>query len=121
MEWAKFIFRWYAAMALDCVIDVIRVRGAGAGRPWTTLYAVSADRAYPPSWIREYLRSRGIRTVIPARRIRSVSGRTRAGLVGRPPRFDAEAYKGGNAVERACHQHDGRVQLGARYEWLAVV
>lgn len=47
------------------VIDDIRVPRVGGGRPRTTPDAVLVDRAYPTKATREYLRSRGTKTVIP--------------------------------------------------------
>jgi transposase len=61
---------------------------------------VLADRAYSSRAIRSYLRRRGIRAVIP-QPSDQVGHRLRRGRSGgRPPAFDAEAYKQRNAVER---------------------
>ncbi|WP_420099056.1 transposase [Corynebacterium sp.] len=63
------------------VIDDIRVPRVGGGRPRTTPDAVLADRAYPTKATREYLRSRGIRTVIPEK-IDQVTARKKRGSAG---------------------------------------
>nr|WP_239106703.1 IS5 family transposase [Streptomyces rubrogriseus] len=65
---------------------------------------VLADRAYSSRAIRAHLRRRGIRAVIPqpADQVGHRLRRGRAG--GRPPGFDAEAYKQRNAVERCINR-----------------
>lgn len=103
------------------VIDDIRVPRVGGGRPRTTPDAVLADRAYPTKATRGYLRSRGIRTVIPEK-IDQVTARKKKGSSGgRPPGFDAEAYKGRNVVERAFNKVKQWRGLATRYDKLAVV
>ncbi len=103
------------------IIDDIRVPRVGGGRPRTTPDAVLADRAYPSRGTREYLRSRGIKTVIPDK-VDHVRARKRKGSAGgRPPGFDAEAYKGRNVVERAFNKVKQWRGLATRYDKLAVV
>ncbi|OMI84985.1 IS5 family transposase [Streptomyces sp. M1013] len=66
--------------------------------------AVLADRAYSSRAIRGHLRRRGIRAVI-AQPSEQVGHRLRRGrLGGRPPAFDADAYKQRNAVERCINR-----------------
>ncbi len=103
------------------VIDDIRVPRRGAGRPRTSPDAVIADRAYPTTATRDWLRARGIKTVIPekADQIRGRKNKGSAG--GRPPGFDAEAYKGRNVVERAFNKVKQWRGLATRYDKLAVV
>lgn len=70
------------------------------GRPRTRPLAVLADRAYSSRGIRNHLRRRGIRAVIP-QPSDQVGHRLRRGrLGGRPPGLDSEAYKQRNTVER---------------------
>lgn len=78
----------------------IRIPRSGVGRPRTRPAVVLADRAYSSRAIRGHLRRRGIRAVIPqpADQVGHRLRRGRAG--GRPPGFDAEAYKKRNTVER---------------------
>ncbi|MGW6742830.1 IS5 family transposase [Streptomyces sp. NPDC055025] len=87
------------APAFEAVMAGIRVPRSGLGRPRTCPAVVLADRAYSSRAIRGHLRRRGVRAVIPqpADQIGSRLLRGRAG--GRPPGFDAEAYKERNAVE----------------------
>ena len=82
----------------------IRVPRTWPGRPRTRPEAVLADRAYSSRAIRGHLRRRGIRAVIPqpADQIPHRLRRGRAG--GRPPGFDAEAYKERNTVERCINR-----------------
>jgi transposase len=78
----------------------IQVPRSGPGRPRTRREAVLADRAYSSRAIRGHLRRRGIRTVIP-QPSDQIGHRLRRGRDGgRPPAFDAEAYKQRNTVER---------------------
>lgn len=103
------------------VIDDIRVPSAGGGRPRTTPDAVLADRAYPSKATRDYLRARGITAVIPEK-IDHINARKRKGSAGgRPPGFDAQAYKGRNVVERAFARAKQWRGLATRYDKLAVV
>jgi transposase len=78
----------------------IRVPRSGPGRPRTRPDAVLADRAYSFRAIRNHLRRRGIRAVIPQPSDQVGHRLRRGGDGGRPPAFDAEAYKQRNAVER---------------------
>ncbi|MGW4912832.1 IS5 family transposase [Streptomyces sp. NPDC004270] len=88
------------APAFEAVMARIRVPRTGFGRPRTRPALVLADRAYSSRAIRAHLRRRGIRAVIPqpAGQIGHRLRRGRAG--GRPPGFDAEAYRERNSVER---------------------
>lgn len=90
------------------------------GRPRTRPDAVLADRAYSSRAIRKHLHRRGIRAVIPqpsdqlGHRLR----RGRAG--GRPPAFDAEAYRQRNAVERCINRLKQWRGLAMRTDKLAI-
>ncbi|MFF3191725.1 IS5 family transposase [Streptomyces misionensis] len=108
------------APAFEAVMAGIRVPRSGRGRPRTRPEAVLADRAYSSRAIRGHLRHRGIRAVIPqpsdqvGHRLR----RDRAG--GRPPTFDAEAYKQRNAVERCINRFKQWRGLALRTDKLAI-
>ncbi|MFE2870950.1 IS5 family transposase [Embleya sp. NPDC059259] len=87
------------APAFETVMAAIRVPRSGLGRPRTRPDAVLADRA-----IRSHLRQRGIRAVIP-QPSDQIGHRLRRGSAGgRPPSFDAEAYKQRDAVERCINR-----------------
>lgn len=105
---------------LTQVLADIHVPRLGRGRPRTRPDAVLADRAYATSVIRCELRRRGVRAVIPEK-VDSVAARQRRGARGgRPPAFDADAYKARNVVERhfaATKQWRG---LATRYDKLAI-
>jgi transposase len=98
----------------------IRVPRSGRGRPRTRPEAVLADRAYSSRAIRGQLRRRGIRAVIP-QPSDQVGHRLRRGSAGgRPPAFDAEAYKQRNAVERCINRLKQWRGLALRTEKLAI-
>ncbi|MFD9569216.1 IS5 family transposase [Streptomyces sp. NPDC059982] len=108
------------APAFEVFIAGIRVPREGPGRLRTRPDAVLADRAYSSRAIREHLRRRGIRAVIPqpADQVGHRLRRGRAG--GRPPGFDAEAYKQRNAVERCINRLKQWRGLAMRTDKLAV-
>ncbi len=61
---------------------------------------VLADAAYSSRAIRNHLRRRGIRAVIPDRADQQANRRRHGQAGGRPPSFDRETYKQRNTVER---------------------
>ena len=74
-----------------------------------------ADKAYSTRRIRTSLRGRGITTTIPEP-ANQIAGRLgRAGLGGRPPAFDRDAYKRRNAVERAFNKLRDTRAVATRY------
>ncbi|MFF8407765.1 IS5 family transposase [Streptomyces sp. NPDC015684] len=108
------------APAFETIMAVIRVPRSGPGRPRTRPDAVLADRAYSSRAIRNHLRRRGIRAVIPqpSDQIGHRLRRGRAG--GRPPEFDAEAYRQRNAVERCVNRLKQWRGLAMRTDKLAI-
>ena len=70
-------------------------------RPRPCPDAALADRAYGSKGGREYLRSRGIWAVIPEKKDQIASRKRRISKGGRPPAFDAGAYRNRNFVERS--------------------
>ncbi|MGW6900289.1 IS5 family transposase [Streptomyces sp. NPDC054919] len=108
------------APAFATVMAGIRVPRSGPGRPRTRPDAVLADRAYSSRAIRNHLRRRGIRAVIPqpSDQIGHRLRRGRAG--GRPPAFDAEAYRQRNAVERCVNRLKQWRGLAMRTDKLAI-
>ncbi|MFE2581749.1 IS5 family transposase [Streptomyces sp. NPDC059378] len=108
------------APAFETVMAGIRVPRSGPGRPRTRPDAVLADRAYSSRAIRKHLRRRGIRAVIPqpSDQIGHRLRRGRAG--GRPPAFDAEAYRQRNAVERCINRLKQWRGLAMRTDKLAI-
>ncbi|MGV4988544.1 IS5 family transposase [Streptomyces sp. NRAIS4] len=70
------------------------------GRPRTRPDVILADKAYSSRAIREHLRKRGIRAVIPVPEDQRAHRLRRGSRGGRPPAFDRETYKQRNTVER---------------------
>ncbi|TGC08895.1 transposase, partial [Methanolobus halotolerans] len=87
------------------------------GRPRTRPLEVLADPAYDDVKIRQYLRSRTIKSNIPIN-IRNTKNRKR----GRPTRFDSKSYHRRGAIERFFGWLKMRFRrLVIRYERLNVV
>ncbi len=107
------------AMLME-VLAEIHVPRLGPGRPRSRPDAVLADRAYATGVIRAELRRRRIKTVIPDKRDQ-IAGRKRRGRRGgRPPGFDAQAYRGRNVVERSFALAKQWRGLATRYDKLAI-
>jgi len=79
-----------------------------------------ADRAYSSRAIRNHLRRRGIRAVIPQPSGQAGHRLRRGRDGGRPPAFDAEAYKQRNAVERCIGRLKQWRGLAMRTDKLAI-
>ncbi|GGW13094.1 hypothetical protein GCM10018980_76280 [Streptomyces capoamus] len=98
----------------------IRVPRTGSGRPRTRPTVVLADRAYSSRAIRSHLRRRQIRAVIP-QPSDQIGHRLRRGRQGgRPPAFDADAYKQRNTVERCINHLKQWRGLATRTDKLAI-
>jgi transposase len=102
------------------LLNAIRVPRLGPGRPRTRPDAVLADKAYSSRGNRALLRSRGITAVI-AEPSDQIGHRKRKGSAGgRPLKFDAEAYKGRNVIERSFNVLKQWRGLATRYDKLAL-
>lgn len=99
----------------------LRVERCGPGRPRTTPDAVLGDKAYSARAHRVLLRSRGIKTVIPQPSNQTKNRKRRGSRGGRPPAFDADAYRGRNVVERSFNTVKQWRGLATRYDKLAIV
>jgi transposase len=94
--------------------------GRETGRPRTRPDAVRGDKAYSSRAIRGHLRSRGIVAIIPEPADQQGHRKRRGPRGGRPPAFDATAYKGRNVIERRfCHLKQWR-GVATRYDKLAI-
>jgi transposase len=94
--------------------------GRSTGRPRTRPDALRADKAYSSRAIRGHLRSRGVVAIIPEPADQQGHRHRRGSRGGRPPAFDAEAYKGRNVVERRfCDLKQWR-GIATRYDKLAL-
>ncbi|MFJ9884712.1 IS5 family transposase [Streptomyces sp. NPDC091287] len=91
------------------------------GRPRTRPDMVLSDKAYSSRAIREHLRRRGIRTVIPVPADQQGHRLRRGSHGGRPPAFDREAYKQRNTVERCINRLKQWRGIATRYEKTATV
>jgi transposase len=107
------------AMLTD-VLAEIHVPRLGCGRPRTRPDAILADRAYATGAIRSHLRQRGIKAVIPDKRDQSAARKRRGSRGGRPPAFDADAYKGRNVVERFFALAKQWRGIATRFDKLAI-
>ncbi len=91
------------------------------GRPRAPPDVVLADKAYASRSIREHLRSRRIRAVIPSRADQNSHRLPRGSRGGRLPAFDREAYKQRNTVERCINRLKQWRGIATRYEKTATV
>lgn len=104
---------------LKPLLAQLAVDRIGPGRPRTRPSAVIADKAYSSRAIRTELRSRGIRAVIPQPSDQIAHRKRRGSAGGRPPAFDAVAYKGRNVIERSFNDHKQWRGIATRYDKLA--
>ncbi|MFI0802134.1 transposase [Amycolatopsis lurida] len=86
------------------LLDGITVARIGPGRPRCRPETVIADKAYSHPSTRRAMRDRRIKFVSPERddQIARRTAKGRSG--GRPPAFDAEAYRQRNVVERCFNR-----------------
>jgi transposase len=98
-----------------------RVSRLGGGRARTRPDRVRGDKAYSSRAIRAQLRRRGITAVIPEPSDQIAHRQRRGSRGGRPPRFDAEDYKGRNVIERSFNTVKQWRGLATRYDKLAIV
>ena len=104
------------SLAFVPLMDRLKVARRGPGRPRTRPGRVLGDKAYSSGAIRAHLRRRGIKAVIPepADQVRNRLRRGSRG--GRPPAFDADAYRQRNTVERAFCQLRQHRAVATRYD-----
>lgn len=102
------------------VMDQIRYRRPGPGRPATRPARVLADKGYSSRAIRGYLRRRGIAATIPERRDQQNNRARRGSHGGRPPAFDPTAYKRRNVVERCFNRLKQFRAIATRYDKTAL-
>ncbi|MFS0695437.1 IS5 family transposase [Streptomyces nitrosporeus] len=103
----------------DAVMNELRVPRTGSGRPRRRPDAVIADKAYSSRAIRQVLRRRGIRAVIPERADQKANRLRRGKAGGKPPAFDHELYKARNVVERCFSRLKQFRAIATRFDKLA--
>lgn len=91
------------------------------GRPRTRPDAVRGDKAYSSRAIRGYLRSRGIKAVIPEPSDQQEHRKRRGSRGGRPVALDKADYRQRNVIERRYAHIKQWRGLATRYDNLAVV
>ena len=101
------------ATHLAPLLDRIRVRRAGRGRPRSRPDRVLADKGYSYPCYRRALRRRKLAHIIPER---ADHQRRRAHRPGRPPAFNAQTYKRRNVVERCFARLKQFRALATRYD-----
>ncbi|MFJ4800788.1 IS5 family transposase, partial [Streptomyces murinus] len=105
--------------AFDAVLEAVRVPRTGVGRPRRRPDTVIADKAYSSRAIRQTLRRRGIRAVIPERADQKTNRMRRGRAGGRPPAFDRDLYKARNVVERCFSRLKQFRAIATRFDKLA--
>ena len=96
---------------LETLLDSIRVKRAGRGRPRKRPDRLIADKGYDFSTCRELLRRRAIPHTIPERRRRRGAKRP-----GRPLSFEKSTYARRNVVERCVNRLKQWRSVATRYE-----
>lgn len=106
---------------LKFLLADLAVKRSGPGRPRTRPDVLLGDKAYSSRANRALLRSKRITTVIP-QRADEIGHRQRRGPAGgRPPAFDATAYKNRNVVERSFNDHKQWRGIATRYDKHAAI
>ncbi|MET4922485.1 IS5 family transposase [Streptomyces sp. PSRA5] len=103
------------APAFETVMRALRVPRP-KGRPRIRPVTVLADKAYSSRAIRDHLRRRGIKAVIPSPADQRAHRKRRGSHGGRPPAFDREAYRQRNTVERCINRLKQWRGIATRYE-----
>lgn len=88
------------------------------GRPRTRPKCINADKGYDSAAYRKYLRKRGIRANIPARKLPEGTKRRQKGPL---PKLDKERYKNRNQVERFLGKLKQFRRIATRYDKYAMV
>jgi transposase len=103
---------------LEEVLDGVRVPRLGKGRPRKRPEQTLGDKGYSYARCRASLRKRGIAALIPERKDERERRQKRGQAGGRPCRFDREAYRGRNVVERTILRLKQWRRVATRYDKL---
>jgi transposase len=98
------------------LMDQVRIRRRGKGRPRTRPATAMGDKAYSSAANRAYLRRRGIKAVIPVKEDQKNHRRARGRRGGRPPAFDPGYYQQRNTVERCFSKLKQFRAVATRYD-----
>jgi len=79
---------------------------------------VAGDKAYGSRANRAYLREHGIKAVIPEKADQKAARAKKGAKGGRPPAFDAQAYKRRNLIERCNNRLKQWRGIATRYDKL---
>ncbi len=101
------------------LLEQLSVARIGPGRPRTRPDRILGDKAYSSRANRATLRSRGIQAVISEPSDQKGHRRRRGRAGGRPPAFDANAYRTRNTVERSFSEHKQCFAIATRYDFSA--
>jgi transposase len=104
------------SLAFLPLMDRLTIARSGRGRPRTPPGQMVPDKDHPPPAIRAHLRRRGIKATIPEPADQARNRSRRGSHGGRPPAFDAEAYKQRNTVERAFSKLRQHRAVATRYD-----
>jgi len=99
----------HESRAPEPVLGAVRLKRPGRGHPRCRPRWLAGEKGYGYPRVRRYLRRRGIVALIPTRKDRRKS-----------PRFDREAYRRRNVVERCVSWPKESRRLATRHEELAV-
>nr|WP_252991145.1 IS5 family transposase [Streptomyces viridosporus] len=98
------------------VLDGLRIRRRGPGRPRSRPDRVRGDKAYSSRDNRAYLRQRGIKATIAQPDDQRAHRKKRGRSGGRPPAFDRARYRRRNAVERCVNKWKQFRAVATRYD-----
>ncbi len=97
------------------LLDGLKVKRAGPGRPRKRPEAVVADKAYSHPSTRLAMRGRQVRFISPEKSDQSARRQAKGSAGGRPPGFDEDVYRGRNVVERCFARLKQFRGLATRY------
>jgi transposase len=97
------------------LLNAIRVKAPGPGRPRKRPEMLIADKGYAHDPTRRELRRRRIRHTIPERRDQLARRTAKGNAGGRPPDFDRHVYQQRNVVERCFNRLKQNRALATRY------